>query len=65
MLQFFSIVARALSPRPPAAGTLSEAERWRRDPLSHPVLRAMSQRELADLPIGHPVLPERLSDCGA
>lgn len=26
--------------------------RWSRDPLSHPALATMSQRELADLPIG-------------
>lgn len=24
---------------------------WRRDPLSHPALRAMTERELADLPM--------------
>lgn len=24
--------------------------RWRRDPLAHPAIRAMSQREIADLP---------------
>lgn len=33
--------------------------RWRRDPLSHPDLRRMSQRELADLPFDpHAVDPE-------
>lgn len=26
--------------------------RWLRDPLAHPVLEAMSERELADLPFG-------------
>lgn len=62
MIQFFSTAARALAPRLPAADALTEAERWRRDPLSHPALRAMSQRELADLPIGHPALPKRLID---
>lgn len=32
---------------------------WRRDPLSHPDLRAMSQRELADLPFSpEQFLPE-------
>lgn len=25
---------------------------WRRDPMSHPVLRSMDERELADLPFG-------------
>lgn len=29
----------------------AEADRWVRDPLSHPALRAMSARELADLPL--------------
>lgn len=36
----------AARPRPAAAA----AEAWRRDPLAHPALQAMSQRELADLP---------------
>ncbi|WP_164749729.1 hypothetical protein [Nitratireductor alexandrii] len=27
-----------------------DRERWRRDPLSHPSLRCLSQRELGDLP---------------
>ncbi|TKT77356.1 hypothetical protein [Aquamicrobium sp. LC103] len=30
----------------------SEEERWRMDPLSHPVLRSMSPLELSDLPLG-------------
>lgn len=30
-----------------------EAE-WRRDPLLHPQIQAMSQRQLADLPIDRP-----------
>ena len=32
--------------------------RWRRDPLSHPALQAMSQRELGDLPFD----PRAISD---
>jgi hypothetical protein len=32
---------------------------WRRDPLSHPVLRIMSERELADLPFDpHRITPD-------
>ena len=31
--------------------------RWQRDPLAHPALETMSERELADLPIG-PAWPE-------
>lgn len=30
--------------------TPREAAAWRRDPLSHPVLQAMTPRELGDLP---------------
>jgi hypothetical protein len=30
------------------------AAAWRRDPLSHPALMNMSERELADLPLGKP-----------
>lgn len=37
------------------AAAKAEAGLWRRDPLAHPVLDAMSQRELGDLPF---VLPE-------
>ena len=41
---------------------LTESEQWRMDPLSHPALRRMDQGQLGDLPIGHTVLPERLTD---
>lgn len=60
MFQFLLTIARALA----APSSLSDAERWRADPLSHPALRAMDQRELADLPISHPLLPRRLADAG-
>ena len=36
-------------PRPGPREAGGDACRWRRDPLAHPALRAMSQRELADL----------------
>ena len=62
MIKLVFMAARALASRLPAADALTEAEHWRRDPLSHPALRAMSQRELADLPIVHPALPKRLAD---
>ena len=39
-----------------------EEQRWRADPLSHPVLSRMSQAELADLPIGHYGLPPQRAD---
>jgi len=32
---------------------------WRRDPLLHPALDAMSERELADLPFARPVATAR------
>ena len=35
-----------------ASRRLFTEARYLSDPLSHPVLRAMSQRELADLPFG-------------
>jgi hypothetical protein len=59
MLKFFSLSAALLamhrSVRPAGSGS-DECIAWRRDPLLHPALRSMSQRELADLPIGHPLL---------
>ncbi len=30
------------------------AAAWRRDPLSHPALRTMDERAIADLPLGRP-----------
>jgi hypothetical protein len=55
MLQFlFNVACRVLD-----RCDLSEAEQWRMDPLAHPALRAMSQAELGDLPIGHASLPRR------
>ena len=53
MIQFLLNVSRRLAVR----CALSETERWRLDPLSHPALRGMSERELGDLPIGHPLVP--------
>ncbi len=42
MLKFFWKESEALVRR--------QARRWQRDPLSHPALDAMTQRELGDLP---------------
>ncbi|MGP1397933.1 MAG: hypothetical protein ACTS3R_20700 [Inquilinaceae bacterium] len=40
----------ALFPRPMGASRgCEDALRWRRDPLSHPALRTMTQEQLADL----------------
>ncbi|MFC3321941.1 hypothetical protein [Mesorhizobium cantuariense] len=36
--------------RPHDPGRESEAQRWLTDPLSHPVLNTMSERELGDVP---------------
>jgi hypothetical protein len=32
---------------------LEEQEVWRRDPLAHPEIRRMSERQIADLPFTH------------
>ncbi|WEX07920.1 hypothetical protein [Chelativorans sp. AA-79] len=53
MLQFFLTVLEAMRKRlsnPPAMQDDGDVEAWRRDPLSHPAIAAMNQRELADLP---------------
>lgn len=57
-MKFFSILERLLEPRrPPRDNT---AEGWRRDPLSHPAIEAMSPRERADLPLPwRPARPSR------
>ena len=60
MIQFLLNVSRRFA----AGCALSETERWRLDPLSHPALRGMSERELGDLPIGHPLVPARLTQSG-
>lgn len=36
---------------------------WSRDPLSHPAIEQMSQRELADLPFRTTARPSRLEIC--
>lgn len=44
------------------------AAAWRCDPLSHPALRNMSERELADLPLGRPWFAARSREtlrCGS
>jgi len=43
---------------PSRAGRLGPDVAWRRDPLSHPALRAMSQRELGDLPFSRHSITE-------
>lgn len=50
MVQIFLIIMRALASGPDARP--NDDERWRADPLAHPSVAAMSQRELADLPMG-------------
>ncbi|MEP3947250.1 hypothetical protein [Ascidiaceihabitans sp.] len=34
-------------------------DRWRRDPLSHPDIRKMNKREIADLPIDPYLIEDR------
>ncbi|MDZ5697976.1 hypothetical protein [Chelativorans sp. M5D2P16] len=54
MLKIFLSVAAYLRRRREAFRAIEEyaeeREKWCRDPLSHPDIAAMSQRELADLP---------------
>lgn len=50
-MKFISILARWFEPRASGAGDDDDVGRWRCDPLSHPVIEAMSQREIADLPL--------------
>lgn len=49
-MKFFSILPALGRSLFETDGTADDAEDFRRDPLSHPVLAAMSMRELADLP---------------
>lgn len=47
------------------AGDSADPERhaqWLRDPLAHPDLEAMSERELADLPFAHGTRPNNIAD---
>ncbi len=37
---------------------------WRRDPLSHPVLSTMNERELADLPLAQPRFAAKSCEAG-
>ncbi|WP_163268807.1 hypothetical protein [Chelativorans alearense] len=53
MMQLFLSIAAHLRRRMEqfqAIDNYADEERWHRDPLSHPDIAAMSQRELADLP---------------
>jgi len=49
MMKIFSVVLEALRSEA-AAPSEEEKAAWLRDPLSHPVLKTMSARDLADLP---------------
>ena len=56
---------RALSTAHDRAEPESRAH-WLRDPLAHPDLEAMSERELADLPFARAARPGKVSElrCG-
>ena len=45
---FSRLLIAAAKPRP---GSVATPPAWRDDPLSHPILEKMSERELADLPM--------------
>jgi hypothetical protein len=60
-MKFFSTTNAAADRSSSALSTtIEDCIRWLRDPLSHPVLEAMSERELADLPLGQ----SRATDVG-
>lgn len=44
------LLTSALMCSPPMHADFADEEQWRRDPLSHPAIRGMSLREIADLP---------------
>lgn len=48
-----------LHPRPTRQTETEPTAAWWRDPLSHPALDAMSERELADLPFTRPTAAAR------
>jgi hypothetical protein len=62
MFQFFWSARSAMVPRN-LLRTRSSEQEWLADPLAHPELRDMTQRELGDLPIGHP--QSDLNCCGS
>ncbi|HTV70937.1 MAG TPA: hypothetical protein VMF90_20605 [Rhizobiaceae bacterium] len=49
-MKLFSIAREGEKSALRLTATVADCIRWLRDPLSHPVLDAMSERELADLP---------------
>ncbi|MBX3569056.1 MAG: hypothetical protein KF914_13425 [Rhizobiaceae bacterium] len=55
-MQLFSMIARWRHGAEPPLRDDEEGARWVRDPLSHPDLASMSQRELGDLPMRRPAL---------
>lgn len=57
-LVYIRKLLRAISPRIDREAAVS----WWRDPLSHPALTNMSERELADLPLGQPRFAARSAE---
>jgi hypothetical protein len=64
MLKFFWTFAERLRRRAAAGLSQEEEEKWRRDPLSHPVLARMDMRTLADLPMAAVRQVEETTDRG-
>jgi hypothetical protein len=56
-------ILRGLSIKPSDEDLERRAE-WLRDPLAHPALDAMSERELADLPFARGTRPIRSAEAG-
>lgn len=62
-MKIFSILAGWFEPREDPRMREADASRWLRDPLAHPAIEAMSQREVADLPMAR-FRRDRLGACG-
>jgi hypothetical protein len=63
-MKIFSLFdRRGRVPPQPEGVLLAEDVGWSRDPLSHPTIEHMSQRELADLPFRMTAMPTPLECC--
>jgi hypothetical protein len=65
MMKIFSIGTHSAARRTPR-NTATDQESWILDPLSHPDVDAMTERELGDLPFnrGYRGALENAADCG-
>lgn len=63
MIKFFSCLVNMLHAGSQSAAKGPVDHAWLRDPLFHPVIAAMDEREIADLPL-HQVGPAASQMCG-